>query len=231
MMKLDGRRLALYLLSGGLILLALFYFGRDAVDEIKAMEAWVANLGNFGLFIFVVIVVVLTSFFVPTTVLSIASGALFGLGWGAFAMIVGCILGAALDYVIASKLLRARITKVLQRYPKLLLIQRAVQKNGLQVQFMLRLTPISPVLTNYALGSAGVRFIPYLLATAGLIPGLFVEVYFGHVAKHVTSVSAGTSVHSTMHTLITIGGFVLCILVMTRIASMAKRVLEEAEAM
>jgi uncharacterized membrane protein YdjX (TVP38/TMEM64 family) len=231
MKKIVNKELALYLAVGALVLLALCWFGRDAGEEIEALEAWVAGLGNIGLLVFIVIVVALTSFFMPTTVLSVVSGALFGLGWGAFAMIAGCVLGAALDYVIASTFFRARIAAILQRYPKLLVMQRAVQQRGMHVQFMLRLTPISPVLVNYALGSAGVRFLPYLLASAGLIPGLFVEVYFGHVAKHVTSVSAGTSSHSTAHTVVTIGGLVLCVLVMIRIGSMARRVLEEAGAM
>ncbi len=231
MNKVSSKGMALYFFAGGLVLLALYWFGRDAGEEIEALEKWVAGLGKMGPLVFISLVVALTSFFMPTTVLSVVSGALFGLGWGAFAMVAGCIIGAALDYVIASTFFRVRIAAILQRHPKLLVMQHAVQQRGMPVQFMLRLTPINPVLVNYALGSAGVRFLPYLLASAGLIPGLFVEVYFGHVAKHVTSVSAGTSSHSTTHTVVTIGGLVLCVLVMARIGGMARRVLEEAGAM
>lgn len=227
----DGWKFAAKLIAGGLVLFILFWYGRDATEDIKSLEAWVGGLGNAGLLVFIVLVVVLSSLFIPTTALSVVSGALFGLGWGVFAMIAGCILGAALDYLIASRLFRNLIAMQLERYPKLLFIQQAVQQNDMRIQIMLRLTPFSPVMTNYVLGSTGVRFGPYILATAGLIPGLFVEVYFGHVAKHVTSVSAGTGNHTLTHTVVTVGGFILCVLVMMRIGRMAKRVLEEAGAM
>jgi len=226
----SGGRIALLLAAGALVLLVLVWFGRDAGDEIKALEAWIAELGILGPLVFAGLVVVLSAVFVPSTLLSAAAGALFGLGWGTLAMSVGGIAGAALNYWIAHKLLRNRIAGVLRRRPKLRAIQRAVQREGLRLQFVLRLAPVNAVSVSYLLGAAGVRFPPFLLATVGLIPALFVEVYFGYMAKHVTKTVASVSTPSTLHHVLTIGGFLLCLVLMISIARVAQRALAAAEA-
>jgi uncharacterized membrane protein YdjX (TVP38/TMEM64 family) len=222
-------RVALRLVAGAALLLVLIWFARDAGDEIKALEAWISGHGLLGPFVFVAAAVVLSSVFVPSSLLGAVAGALFGLGWGAFAMVASGMLGAVLDYVVANKFLGSRITHVVQRHPKLLAVQRAVQREELRLQFMLRLAPVNAASLNYVLGAAGARFSPYLLATLGMIPGLFVEVYFGHMAKHITKTAAKVSPHSTEHLLFTIAGFLVCMAVMIGIGRMAQRALAEAD--
>jgi uncharacterized membrane protein YdjX (TVP38/TMEM64 family) len=134
------------------------------------------------------------------------------------------------NYWFAHKLLRDRITHVLQRHRKLQAIQRAVQREGFRLQFMLRLAPLNAVSVSYVLGATGVRFPPLLLATVGLIPALFVEVYFGYVAKHVTKTVANVSTPSTLHHVLTIGGFLVCVVLIISIARVAQRALVDAEA-
>jgi uncharacterized membrane protein YdjX (TVP38/TMEM64 family) len=227
--RIQGKILLL-LAAGALVLLVLAWFGRDAGDEIKTLETWIAGLGILAPLVFTAVVVILTSVFVPSTLLSAVAGTLFGLGCGTLVMSAGAIVGAALNYWVAHKLLGNRIADVLQRHPKLQAIQRAVQGRGLRLQFMLRLVPVNTVSVNYVLGAAGVRFPTFLTATVGLIPGLFVEVYFGYVAKHITKTVANVTTPSTLHHALTIGGFLVCVILMVSIGRMAQRALEEAEA-
>jgi uncharacterized membrane protein YdjX (TVP38/TMEM64 family) len=222
-------RIALRLAGGTALLVVLIWFARDAGDEIKALEAWVSGHGLLGPFVFVAAVVVLSSVFVPSSVLGAVAGALFGLGWGTFAIVTGGMFSAALNYLVANRFLGTRIAHFLQRHPKLLAVQRAVQREELRLQFMLRLAPINSASVNYILGAAGVRFPPYLLATLGMIPGLFVEVYFGHMAKHVTKAAAKVSTQSTAQLLFTIAGFLVCMAVMIGVGRMAQRALAEAD--
>jgi len=212
------------------ILFALHWLARDAGTEIKSFETWIDGHGFIGLVAFIVVSVILTSVFVPSSILSAVAGAVFGLGWGTVVMTIAAISGALLDYAVANRFLRDRISTILEKHPRMLAIRRVMQTEGGRLQFMLRLAPLSAVSVSYVLGSAGVRFSSFCLGVLGLIPGLFVEVYFGHAAKHVVSAAAGTSPHSQAHLVLTITGFIVCMFVMIGIGRMAKRAIETAEA-
>ena len=223
-------RILLLAITATLVLLVMVHFGRDAGDEIRALEGRIAGLGILGPLVFAALVMVLTSVFVPSPLLAAVAGTLFGLGWGTLVMIAGAIVGATLDYWIAHRLLGSYIAGVLQRHPKLLVIQRTVQREGLRLQFILRLAPVNTVAVSYVLGATRVRFPTFLMATVGLIPGLFVEVYFGHMARHITETAANVTTPSASHHALVIGGFLVCAVLMIGIGRMAQRALDEAEA-
>lgn len=227
--QVHWKTIGIRLLVGLSVLAAVVWFGRHAVEEIKTMETWIAGHGVWGRVAFVGMMVVFTSMFVPDTLLAVAAGALFGLAWGTLLTIVGAVATAAFNYLAARSLLRPRIEQMLEQHPKLRAIQRAANREGLRLQLLLRLAPISPVSVSYVLGASGVRFPTFLIATAGLIPGLFVEVYFGYLASHVTKVAGKASEHSTLHTVVTVVGFVVGIVVMISITRIATKALAEVE--
>ena len=227
--QVHWKAIGLRLLVGLCLLAAVVWFGRHAVDEIRAMETWTAGHGMWGRVAFVGMIVVFTSMFVPDTVLAIAAGAMFGLVWGTVLIVVGAVITAALNFLAARGLLRPRIESILEQHPKLQAIQRAANREGLRLQLLLRLAPISPVSVSYALGASGVRFSTFLIATVGLIPGLFVEVYFGYLASHVTKAAGKAGEHSTLHTVVTVVGFVVCIVLMIAITRISTQALADAE--
>jgi uncharacterized membrane protein YdjX (TVP38/TMEM64 family) len=162
-------------------------------------------------------------------VLAIAAGVLFGLGWGSVLTVIGAMITAALNYLTARTLLGPWIETVLERHPKLRAIERAANREGLRLQLLLRLSPLNPVSISYVLGASKARFPTFMLATIGLIPGLFCEVYFGYLASHVSKVAGKVSEHSTLRTLVTVVGFVFCILLMVWISRIASKAIAEAE--
>lgn len=227
--QVHWKTVGLRLLVGMCVLFAVVWLGRDVVHELKAMETWIAGHGVWGWVVFVGIIIAFTSMFVPDTVLAIAGGVLFGLLWGTVLTIVGVIITAALNFLVARSLLRPRIEKMLEQHPKLRAIQRTAKREGLRLQLLLRLAPINPVSVSYVLGASGARFSTFLIATTGLIPGLFVEVYFGYMASHVTKVAGNASEHSTLHTVVTVAGFVVCVVLMIAITRVATNALAEGE--
>ena len=80
------------------------------------------------------------------------------------------------------------------------------------------------------LGAAGVRFPPFIIAVVGIMQGFFLEVYFGHLAKHVTKATADVGGHSTIGTVVTVLGFLVCVTVMVYIGRMAKKALADGGA-
>lgn len=179
------RTVLTYLSMGLLLVAAVVLAGNEIERHINAIEAWITNLGPWGIVAFVGLFVAATSLMMPDTVLSIMAGALFGLRWGIAAVLVGSLLAAALQYALAQRLLRSRIERAIAAKPSLAAIQRAVSRSEVRLQALLRLTPLNPAMTNYMLGAAGVRFAGFLFACLALAPNLFIEVYFGYAGKHL----------------------------------------------
>jgi len=227
--RVRWKTVALRLLFGLCVLVAVVWFGRHAAHEIKSMETWIAGQGVWGWVVFVGIAIVFTSMFVPQTLIAVAAGAVFGIFLGTVLVVVGAILTAAINYLIAHSMLRPWVERLLERHPKLQAIQDAAEQKGLRLQLLLRLAPINSVSVSYVLGASGVLFSTFLIATLALIPGLFVNVYVGYMASHVTKAAGGVSEHSTLHTVAIVGGLVVCIGVMIGIGRVAAKSIANAQ--
>ena len=118
--------------------------------------------------------------------------------------------------------------RMLERHPKLQAIQRAAKHEGLRLQLLLRLAPINPVSVSYVMGASGMSFATFLIASLRSIPGLFLEVYFGYLTSHVTKLAGNVREHSTLHTVVTVVGFVVCIVLLILISRIAREQLADA---
>lgn len=219
-----------YLAIGTLLVIAIVLVGREIDHHINAIESWIAQLGPWGALAFVALFVVATSFLVPDTVLCIIAGALFGMAWGAAAVLAGSLLAAALQFALSRRLLRTRIERTLLAKPSLAAIQRAVTHDELRLQVLLRLTPLNPATISYLLGAAGVRFAGFLIACLALAPNLIIEVYFGHAGKHMARMAGGGAKAGHLHDLAIIGGAVVGVIVMVLVSRMARKAVMQAMA-
>ena len=219
--------LRLALIAVGLVVIA--WLGRDLAVHLPAIEKWIADLGFWGPVVFVVLVAVCTMVFLPDTPFAIAGGVVFGLWWGTMLLTIAAFINAALTYCLSRNLLRGQVEKWLERSPKLAAIQRAASHQGVRFLLLLRLTPVSAVAVSNLLGAAGIRFAPFIIACVGLIPGLFVEVYLGSIAKHVTKTAGGVSAASTTETSIRIAGLLVCFIVLALITRAARKALSECD--
>jgi uncharacterized membrane protein YdjX (TVP38/TMEM64 family) len=219
-----------YLVVGLLLIVAIVAGGREIEHHINAIESWITKLGPWGVLAFVGLFVLATSVLLPETVLCIIGGALFGLGWGVAAALAGSILAAAIQFALADQLLRARIQRTLAVRPSLAAIQRAVSRDEFRLQALLRLTPLNPATISYLLGAAGVRFSGFLIACLALTPNLVIEVYLGHVGKHVARLAGSNARTAHLHDLAIIGGLAVCVAVMVLISRMARKAVARAVA-
>jgi uncharacterized membrane protein YdjX (TVP38/TMEM64 family) len=148
--------------------------------------------------------------------------------WGLAAVLTGSVLAGAMQFALSHKLLRARIQRALAARPSLAAIQRAVSRDELRLQVLLRLTPLNPATISYLLGAAGVRFSGFLIALLALTPNLVIEVYFGRVGKHVARLAVSDARTAHLHDLVIIGGLAVCIVVMAVVSRMARKALMQA---
>lgn len=117
--------------------------------------------------------------FVPRTILAVAAGILFGLGWGSVWAALGSVVGAVAGFLVARYLgagfifsgSNGRVRSLLQR----------VERGGWRAVAALRLIPVVPhSLANYGLGLTRLRLGPYAFGSLiGQLPMTIAYVSFG----------------------------------------------------
>ncbi|MGE5699539.1 MAG: TVP38/TMEM64 family protein [Deltaproteobacteria bacterium] len=189
--------------KGALLLLiaavagAFFYFdlGKHlTLENLKSNRARLEELraANAFLFaaVFVLVYIVQTAFSLPgAAVLSLASGAIFGILRGTLLVVTGATIGAVLAFLVSRTLLRDWVVKKFGG--RMEGIDRGLKESGLSYLLFLRLVPAFPFfLVNLACGVTGLPVRTYFLGTfIGIIPGSLVFVNAGASLSDIQSVS------------------------------------------
>jgi uncharacterized membrane protein YdjX (TVP38/TMEM64 family) len=215
-------------LGVGLVVLALA--ARRLGGYVPAFAAWVADLGPLGPLVFVAGYAAAVVAFVPASILTLAAGAVFGIGAGVVYVFVAALLGSSLAFLVARHVARAAIEQRLAGSARFAAIDRAVGSNGLQIVFLLRLTPLVPfTLLNYALGLTRVRLRDYVAGGVGMLPGTLLYVYYGKVAGDVAALAGGAAIERGPEQWALLGVGLLATVAVTAIVTrLARRALAEA---
>jgi uncharacterized membrane protein YdjX (TVP38/TMEM64 family) len=186
-------RLALYLGAALLAAAALVVGGRSLIGPLQRFAAWVQDLGIWGPVVFILGYAAATVAFAPGAVLTLAAGALFGLVYGTVYTLAGATLGASLAFLVSRYVARRAIEHRIAGNPRFQAIDRAVGREGFKIVALLRLSPVFPFnLLNYALGLTRVRFLDYFAASAAMLPGTLLYVYYGKAAGSLAAAFAGS---------------------------------------
>jgi uncharacterized membrane protein YdjX (TVP38/TMEM64 family) len=124
------------------------------------------------------------------TLLGLAAGAIFGLGWGAAIVSLSSTLGATLAFLLARHLLGSPVRN---RFgSRLGAIDRGIEREGGLYLFALRLVPLFPFfLVNLGMGLTRMPLATYVwISWLGMLPGTVVYVNAGTQLGAVDS-SAG----------------------------------------
>ncbi|HEV2300469.1 MAG TPA: VTT domain-containing protein [Stellaceae bacterium] len=174
--------LALLLIAGG-VFLALGghrYFGFAALAQHRRwLAALVADSELGTALAFVGAYAGLTALSVPgAAILTIAGGFLFGTSIGTLLSVLGASLGASLIFLAA----RAGLAGLVGRIgPAGRRLEAGFRADAFNYLLALRLVPIVPFwLVNLVAGAAGMKLLPYVLATVlGIIPAGLVYASLG----------------------------------------------------
>ena len=213
----------------GAVIALIVMLGRQAGVYLPQFVAWVDSLGVWGPVVFVAGYVIAAVAFVPGSILTLAAGAIFGLGKGVVIVFIAAILGASAAFLVARYLARPAIERRLAGNARFTAIDRAVGAQGRKIVFLLRLSPVFPFnLLNYALGLTKVRFLDFFVASVGMLPGTLLYVYYGKLAEDVATLAGGTAVaKGPEYYAVLILGLVATIIVTTIVTRIARRALKE----
>jgi uncharacterized membrane protein YdjX (TVP38/TMEM64 family) len=180
---------------GLVALVALLALARRGGAYIPQFAAWVDSLGVLGPVVFILGYAAAVVAFVPGSVLTLAAGAIFGLATGVVYVFIAAVLGSSAAFLVSRYLARGAIEHRIAGNARFAAIDRAVGVQGRKIVFLLRLSPVFPfTLLNYALGLTRVRFVDYLIASIGMLPGTLLYVYYGKLAGDVAALAGGAAV-------------------------------------
>ena len=215
---------------GVAVVVALIALGRQAGDAIPRFAEWVDGLGIWGPIVFIAGYAAAVVAFVPASLLTLAAGAIFGIGPGVVYVFGAATLGASLAFLVSRYLARGAVERKLEGNPRFASIDRAVGEQGRRIVFLLRLSPVFPFnLLNYGLGLTRVRFVDYLVACVGMLPGTFLYVYSGKAAGDVAALAGGAGPERGMgQTALLLVGLAATAVVTVYVTRVARRALDEA---
>jgi uncharacterized membrane protein YdjX (TVP38/TMEM64 family) len=169
------------------VVVAFFALGLERYVSIEALRqhrgvlrTWVETSGVLAALVFMAVYIITVAFSLPgATVLSIASGFLFGVGWGTVIVVISATLGATALFSMArttlGDALRARTGSWLQT------LEAGFREHALSYLIVLRLVPIFPFFViNLVPAFLGMSLWTFVLGTfVGIIPGSFVYTTVG----------------------------------------------------
>ena len=139
---------------------------------------------NIGIFAFILLYILIVLLILPASWLSLLSGFLYGSYFGSIIVFFAAVIGASVAFFISKSFLSTKLKKVVNRFPRLILMEQVVQKGGLKLILLVRLSPIFPFgILNYFYGLNKIKFRDFAFGLLGIIPGTFLYCSIGSLAK------------------------------------------------
>lgn len=158
-----------------------------SVFTVEGVQGWVNSFGNWAPVLFIVAYGLITLFFAPASLFTLASGALFGPLWGSVYSLVGAELGAILGFLIARYIASDWIAA--RSGPRLSRFMNGVTREGWRFVAFTRLVPVFPYMPqNYFYGVSRISFVEFAVASAiFMIPSTVAYTWLGHIGMEAAS--------------------------------------------
>jgi uncharacterized membrane protein YdjX (TVP38/TMEM64 family) len=177
----DAKKIASLLVIIALILVicdAALYQSYHVKTATDATLSWMYYHAGVTLGLYIFLMILSAWFFVPPSLLVLASGfifpdiyAEFGIAIACISSVLGAMIGGTLAYGRAPGLSHDLLNVVCERYPILSVVNTAIVKNPLKVMMLLRLNPLLPFgVLNCVFAMKGVDMALFLVAIVAVMP-------------------------------------------------------------
>ncbi len=221
---------------GGLILAAAVVFVLSAhfplLDWLANARSTIEGLGVWSGLVYPFACAACNLLLLPGGVLSVGGGFFFGLWWGFLLVLCGNLLGAMAAFLLARRLGRQRLERLLRNNRRLHLLDRAIARHGWKIVLLSQLNPLAPSsLLNYFYGLTRVDVKSCLLWVAlGQAPGLFFYVFLGTIGQFGIEMARGHRPPFAQRGWIWLAGFTVTIVTTFLLGRLARRIMAEVEA-
>jgi uncharacterized membrane protein YdjX (TVP38/TMEM64 family) len=185
-------------------------------DAVDSFLQWIEDNPVPGIFVFMLVYLVATIFFIPGSILTLGAGFVFanafGLGLGVLlgtvSVFFGASAGAIAAFLIGRYLMRDWVSTLSQKYAIFQALDVAFEEKGLRIMTLLRLSPVIPFnAINYVAGVTALSFSQYVISLIAILPGTILYVFLGASAGSLTD-SASSGDNTTVAIIVIVVGII-----------------------
>ncbi len=183
----------LIVFTSGLVLLAIGVI--EFQSSMLKILAWVQNSTWVGLVVMSLLLVVSVTLMLPSVMLTVGAGFLFGVWAGSLLVVTSETIGATLAFAIARFGAPQKLRNYLINLKYYTAIDGVVARRGWRLVAATRMIPFFPFkLSNYVFGVSSVSGPHYVVGTfLGLWPITIFNVYLGSMAVDILSIGTANA--------------------------------------
>ena len=144
---------------------------------------------GLGIFFFAVIYVLIVILLLPASWLSIAAGYLYGTYFGSMIVFISAFVGASISFLISKRFFSKKVFDIINKFPKLSLLENIIQRGGLKLIVLTRLSPLFPFsILNYFYGLNNITYKDFSISLICIIPGTFLYCSVGSLLNDLSDI-------------------------------------------
>ncbi len=218
---------AVLALAGIGLLVSLVLLGLGLAGwSVGAATDWLRGQGEAGKIAVVLGVALATPLMVPSGLLAVLPGYVYGSVWGTALVVLGAALGGVVNMWLARWFLRGRLAQAFLADPRVQAVRQRVAAEGFRLALGLRLSPVAPyALLAYAAGAIGMPVRHFALASLiGGVPWTAVYASVGALlAETGQAVSADAAPAGPWIVAMRVAGLLLTVAVAVAIGRIIRR--------
>ena len=160
---------------------------------------------GLGFLFFILIYILIVIFLLPASWLSIAAGYLYGTYYGSLLVFLSAFMGASISFFIAKNFFSQKVSNIINKFPNLSLLEKIIQKGGLKLLILTRLSPLFPFsIINYFYGLNNISFKDFSISLLFIFPGTYLYCSIGSLVNNLNDIKTIRVNNDLITTLISI---------------------------
>ena len=172
---------------------------------------------GWGIVTFVFFYIISVLLILPASWLSLLAGFLYGPYFGSIIVFLSAFIGASISFFLAKEYFVKKIETIISRFPKIKLLEKIINKGGLKLIILTRLSPLFPFsILNYFYGLNKVSYKDFSIGLLFILPGTYLYCALGSLSNNLDEIKNLKLNGNTTTTIISIVSTFLIVYFLTK---------------
>ncbi len=172
---------------------------------------------GWGIVTFVFFYIISVLLILPASWLSLLAGFLYGPYFGSIVVFLSAFIGASISFFLAKEYFVKKIVIIISRFPKIKLLEKIINKGGLKLIILTRLSPLFPFsILNYFYGLNKVSYKDFSIGLLFILPGTYLYCALGSLSNNFDEIKNLKLNGNTTTTIISIVSTFLIVYFLTK---------------